>query len=149
MSRWKLVTATTASIIGLATLSGGAPAFSSAPVLVGQSDEGLGISATPIKNLYPGAVRRISVSFSNPNRFPIAVYAVRGELTSTSKRGCHAVRTNLEIRDYRGALPLTIPARGRRSGGYLEAHMPNSVAPACQSAFFTISLTGKAMKAGR
>ncbi|MEU4238000.1 hypothetical protein [Actinoplanes sp. NPDC026619] len=140
-----------ALLCGLSALSGGMPT-AQALTLTGHSGNGyqdLGISGTPVQDLHPGAVRQIQVTFTNPNTFPISVYSVRGELTATSKRGCRATRVNLEVRDYRGKLPVTVPARSRRSGGTIDTFMPNSVAQACENTAFTIKLTGKATKAGR
>jgi hypothetical protein len=140
------------TIGGLMAFTTGAPADSASDrqlVLTGHGSQDLVISGTPVRNLHPGAVRRIQVSFRNPNRFPIRVVGAKAELTGTSKRGCKARSTNLEIRKYQGTMPLLLPSRSSRSGGYIEVHMPNSVSPNCQLAVFSIRLAGAASKAGR
>jgi hypothetical protein len=144
--RWRKTAAI--AIVGLTTLTAGSPPARQL-VLTGHDEDDLIVSGTPVDNLHPGAVRRIQVSFTNPNHFPIEVVAARGELTATSKAGCRALPDNLEIRDYQGTLPLALPARTGRIGGHVEVHMPNSVSPACQNAVFSIRLTGTATRTDR
>lgn len=107
------------------------------------------ITGSSAKPLYPGAVRRIDLTFSNPYPAPIRVQAVSGKLISTSKNGCLPSPINLQVRPYRGHLPITVYPKMRRAAGYIELHMPNSVVNACQGVTFTIKFIGEATKAGR
>jgi hypothetical protein len=110
---------------------------------------GFDVTANAVKGLYPGASKRIGLTLRNPGRAPIQVYEVKGKLISTSKRGCTASQTNLEVKAYDGHLPITVLPWSRQSAGYLSLHMPNTVAEACQRASFIIRITGHATKAGR
>jgi hypothetical protein len=150
--RWRVIAAVVTAIGGIMAFANGGPA-DSAPdrqlILIGHGSQDLIVSGTAVGNLHPGAVRRIHLSFTNPNRFPIQVIAAKGEVIAASKRGCKAKPANLEIQKYRGSLPLVLPSKSHRSGGYVEVRMPNSVSPACQLAVFSIRLTGTATKASR
>jgi hypothetical protein len=107
------------------------------------------ISGSSTKPLYPGVMRRIKLTFSNPYPSAIRLDAVTGRIVSTSRRRCAPTRINLEVRKYQGQLPVTVAPKSRRSAGYVELHMPNSVANACQGATFRIAFAGEATKAAR
>jgi hypothetical protein len=107
------------------------------------------IAGTSPKGMYPGATKRIDLVFTNPHSTPLRVHAVRGRLVSTSKTACKPIAANLTVQVYRGSLPLTIPPRGRKSGGSIGLFMPNSVSDSCQGVSFVIRLSGDATKVGR
>jgi hypothetical protein len=107
------------------------------------------IRASSVRGLYPGAKRQIDLAFANSNPFPLRVASIKGELTSSSKRGCRPVPTNLIVTPYGGRLPLTIPSQGRVNAGHLDVRMPNTVVEACQRATFTVRIIGYATKASR
>lgn len=153
--RYKLAAAV-AAVLGAVTLGPGGPATGQDMVLAtvrasGPGDDGYGfhISGTAVSGLYPGATRRIDLTFANPYLTPIQVRSVTGRLVSASKRGCGPTSVNLQVLAYDGRLPTTVLPRSRKRAGHLGVHMPNSVADACQNATFMIELTGVATKVGR
>ncbi len=105
------------------------------------------ISGTPVDGLYPGAVRHIRLTFTNPYAFDLNVTSMRPELVAASKTGCEPIASNLEIQPYTGALPVRVPAEDSRQNGNIPLRMPNSVDNACQQAIFTIRLSGDAVRA--
>jgi hypothetical protein len=149
--RWYKLAAVVAVILGASTLGSGGSAYGQDLVLTTSRGTGYGfhISGTAVSGLYPGATRRIDLTFANPYLTAIEVRSVTGRLVSTSKRGCGPIPVNLQVLPYGGRLPTTVPARSRKSSGHLDVHMPNSVADACQNATFMIELTGVATKVGR
>jgi hypothetical protein len=104
------------------------------------------ISGTPVDGLYPGAVRHIKLTFTNPYGFDLHVTGMHTQLVSASKPGCQPVASNLEIQPYTGTLPVRVPAGGSKATGNVPLHMPNTVANDCQQAVFTIKLTGDAIR---
>lgn len=150
MHRWRRLAAA-AVILGATTLASGGPAAGQVLVFMTARGptHGFTISGTAVTGLYPGATRRIDLTFSNPYLTPIRVRSVAGRLISTSKRGCRSTPANLEVRGYTGRLPATVPPRSRQNAGHLDVHMPNSVSDACQNATFTVQFTGEATEAGR
>ena len=157
MRRWQILAA---AVVAIATsaLAGGAVSGTRAPgqgiVLTGghgDSQRGyqFDLKASSVRGLYPGATKHIDLTFVNSYAFALRVTSVKGELVGSSKRGCRAVSSNLKVAKYGGRLPLTIPARSRKSAGRLDIRMPNTVVNACQSATFTIRVTGIAIKATR
>jgi hypothetical protein len=107
------------------------------------------VSGTSMKDLHPGAVRRTRVTVANPYPYPIRVRSIEARVTSTSKRHCRPTATNLGVGTYRGTLPLTVPARGRKAGGEFEVWMPNTVAESCKNAKFALTFTASANRASR
>jgi hypothetical protein len=154
--RWRMLVASAVVFGGIALLNavGSASSGQNMDLTASRGSTGhetysFAITGSPAKSLYPGVTRRIDLRFANPYLTPIRVIAVNGKLISTSKRGCVPGSGNLEVRSYRGRLPITVYPRSRTSAGYIELHMPNSVANACQGASFTIRFTGEATKAAR
>jgi hypothetical protein len=105
------------------------------------------ITGTPIDGLYPGAVRTIRLTFTNPYGYDLNVTAMRVELVAASKPGCQPIATNLEIGPYSGRLPVVVPAEDSKATGNVPLRMPNTVANDCQQAVFTIKLSGDAVRA--
>jgi hypothetical protein len=115
----------------------------------GYGNYGFAIGGTSPSGLYPGAVRPIRLTFTNPQSVPLRINAVHGRLTATSKAGCAPIPANLTIGDFGGRLPITMRPHSRSSAGSISVHMPQSVADACQGAVFRILLTGDAIRVGR
>jgi hypothetical protein len=107
------------------------------------------IKASSVRGLYPGATKHIDLTIVNSYSFPLRITSVRGRLVDTSKSGCRAVASNLKVAAYGGQLPLTIPAKSRKSAGRIDVRMPNTVVDACQRATFSIRVAGSATKAAR
>ncbi|WP_433792075.1 hypothetical protein [Actinoplanes sp. CA-252034] len=107
------------------------------------------VSGTVMRDLHPGAVRRTRVTVANPYPFPIKVRSIEARVMSTSQRRCRPTPANLGVGSYRGALPLTVPAHGRRTGGDFEVRMPNTVAEACKNTTFELEFTARAGRVSR
>jgi hypothetical protein len=150
-----------ATVVGCAVALGTAAertAGVSAPEMVltmsGEGSHGSGhyafaISGKTPRDLFPGATRRIELTFANPSTAALRINRVRGRLTATSRTGCRPVASNLTIKDYHGRLPVLVRPLSRKTAGSLTIFMPRSVANACQGATFDILLTGDATKAAR
>ena len=107
------------------------------------------VRATPVEGLYPGAVRQLRLTLTNPYTFDLLVTGMHADLVGTSQPGCHPVATNLEVKPYTGDLPVDVKAEDSAEAGAVPLHMPNSVANDCQRATFTIKLSADAMRATR
>ena len=108
------------------------------------------LEGKPLKALYPGASRRLTVTVANPYRFPLNLRDVSGRLVSTSKRGCPATSASLRISDYAGRLPVTVPAGTRKTlPGSITVSMPRDATPTCSNARFTIALSSTGSRAAR
>jgi hypothetical protein len=107
------------------------------------------VQATPVDGLYPGAVRRLRLTLTNPYTFDLLVTGLRADLVGTSRPGCAPVSTNLEVQPYTGELPVGVKAEESTEAGAVPLHMPNSVVDDCQRATFTIKLSADAMRAER
>jgi hypothetical protein len=159
MNRWRATAAAATAISTITVLGAGTPSADAAGQTIilaashrnggGYGPYAFGIVASSAKSLYPGAVRRIDLTFLNPYPGPLRISAVAGALAATSKRACRPTATNLRVSAYHGALPLTVASRSRKAAGYIELRMPNSVADACQSVTFYLEFTGTASEVGR
>jgi hypothetical protein len=107
------------------------------------------VQAAPVGGLYPGAVRQLRLTLTNPYTFDLLVTGMHADLVGTSRPGCAPVPTNLEVRAYTGELPVGVKAEDSAQGGAVPLHMPNSVSDDCQRATFTIRLSADAMRASR
>jgi hypothetical protein len=107
------------------------------------------VSATPIEGLYPGADRKLKLTFTNPYTFDLQLTAIRATLESTSNPACAPIAENLEIQSYTGTLPAEIAADDSAEAGTIPLHMPNTVANDCQRAVFAIKVTADATRAAR
>lgn len=128
-------------------LSSGTSHTTSESIIIVSHDStamGFMITGTSVRDLYPGAVRRIELSIENSQSRRISIQSVEARLVSASRPGCRPISSNLELRRYRGHLPITGPPRKRIRIGSIDVHMPNSVVDECQRAVFTIRFTGKA-----
>jgi hypothetical protein len=107
------------------------------------------ISGTKARNLFPGASKKIDLTFANTSAIPLRITSVQGRLTSTSRKGCLPLSANLTISGYNGRLPVLVRPWSRKAAGSLTVFMPRSVSNACQGTTFEILLTGRASKAER
>jgi hypothetical protein len=107
------------------------------------------VQAAPVQGLYPGAVRQLRLTLTNPYTFDLLVTGMHADLVGTSRPGCDPVSTNLEVQPYTGELPVGVKAEDSAEGGVVPLHMPNSVADDCQRATFTIKRSADAMRAER
>jgi hypothetical protein len=153
--RWQIVVAAAVTVIGAASLGA---AFRSDGSIDQEMEltaaEGTApgyaftVQATPVEGLYPGAVRKLNLTLTNPYDFDLEMTAIRAGLVATSNPGCAPTATNLEVRSYTGGLPTTIGSGDSTAAGSIPLHMPNTVANDCQKAVFTIAVTADATKAG-
>jgi hypothetical protein len=160
MRRLLTATATMAGLVGLLAAFGPtrAPnADASTLSLVSQSDRRghqpdvrFTVEGTSVRGLHPGAVKAIKLKIINPYGFALRVHHLGGEVTGTSRRECVANSTNLQVRQYSGRLPFTVPARSRAVlTGSLPITMPRQASPKCADTRFTIALSGTGTKATR
>jgi hypothetical protein len=157
--RWQILVAAAAAVIGAASLAvvlrSDDPTVQEMELVASQgTTPGSGtfaftVSATPVEGLYPGAVRTLKLTFTNPYKFDLQMTAIRADLESTSNPGCAPIAENLEIQTYTGTLPAQIPADDSSEAGTIPLHMPNSVANDCQKAVFSIKVTADAAQADR
>ena len=109
------------------------------------STKGFRLSGRPVRGLYPGVTRPMTVKIKNPYAFSIKVPKVRATVAATTTvPGCAGVASNLTVKAPKGA--LVIPKRKTKSL-VLQIVMPSTVANVCQGAAFKITLSGRAKKA--
>jgi hypothetical protein len=107
------------------------------------------IEGKSVHGLYPGAVRNIELTLSNPYNVRIKVLTLRGEIVGSSKRACRPGVSTLAVRPYTGTLPLTIPAHTRKKAGSVPIFMPRNASASCEKTTFTVRLLGTATKVNR
>lgn len=107
------------------------------------------VQGKPVKRLYPGAVRNLHLHLQNPYPFELKIRSLRGEVVSSSRRRCRPGSQTIAALPYVGELPLTVPARGRKTVGHIPVTMAPNAPAACQDLTFTVQLTGTATKASR
>ncbi|GGL04725.1 hypothetical protein [Mangrovihabitans endophyticus] len=154
MHRWQTIAVAAAALVGTAGLglamlrphdpNAQPMTLSAAPAAAGRY--AFAVRAGAVDSLYPGADRRLILTFSNPYDFDLVVTGMRARVASTSKPGCAPIDTNLEVRDYIGRLPVRVDADDTREAGSIPLHMPNTVVDACQAAVFHIALTADATR---
>jgi hypothetical protein len=157
--RWQMLVAAAVAVVGAASLgyvfrSDGSTDQEMELIAAESAASGNGtfaftVQATPVEGLYPGAVRKLKLTLTNPYTFDLQMTAIRAELVATSNAGCAPVATNLEIAPYTGTLPVKVSADDSRAAGSVPLHMPNTVANDCQKAVFTIKLSADATRVGR
>ena len=155
MHRWQMLAVATTAVVGAAGLGfalnvdgstdqemelTAAPGAAASPY-------SFTVQATPVEGLYPGAVRQLRLTLTNPYTFDLLVTGMHADLVGTSRPGCDPVSTNLEVRPYTGELPVGVEAEDSAEAGTVPLHMPNSVVDDCQRATFTIRLSADAMRA--
>jgi hypothetical protein len=108
------------------------------------------LEGTPVRGLYPGAVKQMRITVDNPLGFQLSVQRLSAEVTATSRRGCPATSANLQVRDYTGTLPVTVAAAGRTElGGAIPITMPLGATEKCAGVRFTISVSGVGRRVAR
>jgi hypothetical protein len=107
------------------------------------------VSGTDVRDLHPGAARRVRVTVTNPYSFPIKVHRVEARLAQTSQRRCKPIAANLTVGSYRGGLPVIVTAHKRTVAGEFEVRMPNTVAEACKNVKFELEFTARAGRVSR
>ncbi len=108
------------------------------------------LEGKPVRNLYPGAVRQMRITVLNPLGYRLRLQQVTGKVTSSSRRGCPATPSSLEIRTFTGRLPVMLPARGRTTlDGALPVAMPSGTTEKCAGARFTIAISAVGVRVDR
>jgi hypothetical protein len=108
------------------------------------------LEGRPVHGLYPGVTKQISLKVSNPLGYKLRLTEVTGKVTSTSRRGCPATTSNLQVKKYTGVLPLTIRPHDRLSlAGTIPIVMPSGASRNCAGSHFTIALSGLAYRVDR
>ena len=155
MHRWQTAAVAATAVAGAAALGVALRLNSSADQELelvaanGNAGYTFTVRATPVEDLYPGAVRRLRLTLTNPYAFDLQITGVHAEVVSTSRPGCAPVAANLEVRPYTGSFPVRVGAQDSEQGGAVPLHMPNSVANDCQRATFSIVLHADASRAER
>jgi hypothetical protein len=155
--RWQMLAAVAAAIVGAASLGFAFHADGSTDQemeLVASQGTASGtlaftVQATPVEGLYPGAVRKLKLTMTNPYDFDLNVVGLQADLVTTSNPGCEPIATNLEVQAYTGTFPVRVAADDSEDVGSVPLHMPNTVANECQKAVFTIKLSADATRVDR
>jgi hypothetical protein len=127
-----------------AVLAGRAPAGWQAAGTSSRDSGAVRITSNRIRDLYPGAKKKLVLTLHNRSRHIVVVRRVRVREIRTSRRGCAASRRNLRIRQPRAGA-FRIPARSSRRVTALLA-MPNTVANACERAVFSLRYTTETIR---
>jgi hypothetical protein len=159
--RWRTMLAAAVAATGLAAV-----AVSSAPSAPTDSSEGMVVAAATaatakanqpfgitvrgkmVKGLYPGAVKEMRLTLTNPYNFDLSVTELHGVVYASSKKTCKPGPATVMTQPYRGALPLVLPKHGKKAFGYLPVAMADNASMSCQKTYFKIRLVGTATKAG-
>lgn len=105
------------------------------------------LEGKPVKGLHPGATRQMRITVMNPLGYRLSLQRLTGKVTSSSRRGCPANDTSLQVKDYNGVLPATIAARGRTTlTGTFPVSMPIGATEKCAGARFRISMSGVGLR---
>ena len=114
----------------------------------GKDPEGMfALSAADRTGFYPGMVRDMTVTLTNPFPFDIEIDHLWASVDSTSSRHCAASPANLRVGLYQGVLPIRLGANAAQDAGSVPVTMPSTVDQACAGVHFAISLHGTAGKA--
>lgn len=105
------------------------------------------LSARPVRDLYPSAVRPLNLTVVNPYPFDLRITALRGAVVGTTDSRCRP--GNVVVGPYTGDLPLLVGARRRIDAGTLPVHMRPTADQACAGVTFRVQLTGTARRVGR
>jgi hypothetical protein len=104
------------------------------------------------RGLFPGAVKPLRLSVTNPYNFDIKVTALTVTLTakaSTDKAGCANTAQNLQPGTYTGPSFVVPDHRTVAAPADIPITMPRTVAAACQDAAFPLSYGGTATKVNK
>lgn len=102
-----------------------------------------------VSGLFPGAVKPLRLSVTNPYSFDIKVTALTVTLTAkagTGKAGCANTTQNLQPGTYTGPSFVVKDHRTVAAPADIPITMPRTAAAACQGAAFPLSYGGTATK---
>ncbi len=105
-----------------------------------------------VSGLFPGAVKPLRLSVTNPYNFDIKVTALTVTLTakgSTGKAGCANTTQNLQPGTYTGPSFVVPDHRTVAAPADIPITMPKTAAAACQGAAFALSYGGTATKVNK
>ena len=149
-----LVSVAAASAVGVAFASWTSGGLGSASATSTTSKESVISAATFAADLFPGALKSVTVSISNPNDYPVVVTQI-SEGSSAAVNGCAAgsvFSTGLGTATSSDALAqdagagTTIAANG--SGTYrLQTRMIGDATNACKAQTFSLALTARVQSA--
>jgi len=113
----------------------------------GNCVKSFGVSVGQSQTLYPGLVRTLPVTYSNPNSFDILVTTYRVSVTVPSSQSSACPASSLQVPS--GTVSLNPPLTAPRNGSVattipikLSANAPDG----CQSVTFTITVNASAVK---
>lgn len=149
-----LVSAAAASAVGVAFASWTSGGQGSASATSTTSKESVIAAGTFAADLYPGALKSVTVTVSNPNDYPVVVTQI-SDGSSAAVNGCAAgsvFSTGLGSDTSSVALAqdagagTSIPANG--SGVYrIQTRMIGDAANACKAQTFSLALTARVQSA--
>jgi hypothetical protein len=105
-----------------------------------------------VSGLFPGSVKPLRLSVTNPYNFDIKVTALTVTLTangSTGRAGCANTTQNLQPGTYTGPSFVVPDHRTVAAPADIAITMPRTAAAACQGAAFALSYGGTATKANK
>ncbi|GAA0802935.1 hypothetical protein [Spirilliplanes yamanashiensis] len=158
MKRWHSLVAAAAVVgVAVAGASGGPQEPDDDTIMVttargtttGYGPFAFTVAGSSIKGLYPGVVKDMTVTLTNPYDFDIAVQSMHGAVVASSNPRCKPGPATLTTRPFTGKLPLIVKAGARQRVGAVPVAMPKGASAKCQKTTFTIQLTGTAKKAAR
>jgi hypothetical protein len=149
-----LVSVAAATALGVAFASWTSGGLGSASAGSTTSQESVITAGTFAADLYPGALKSVTVDISNPNDYPVVVTQI-SEGSSAAVNGCAAgsvSSTGLGTDTSSDALAqdadagTTIPANG--SGIYrIQTRMVGDASNACKAQTFSLALTARVQSA--
>lgn len=149
-----LVSVAAASAVGVAFASWTSGGLGSASATSTTSKDSVIAAGTFAADLYPGALKSVTVSISNPNDYPVVVTQI-SEGSSAAVNGCAAGSvfsaglgsdtSSVALAQDAGA-GTSIPANG--SGVYrIQTRMIGDATNACKAQTFSLALTARVQSA--
>jgi hypothetical protein len=149
-----LVSVAAASAVGVAFASWTSGGLGSAAATSTTSEESVISAGTFAADLYPGALKSVTVNISNPNDYPVVVTQI-SDGASAAVNGCAAgsvfstglgTATSSDPLAQDAGAGTTIPANG--SGVYrLQTRMIGDATNACKAQTFSLALTARVQSA--
>jgi hypothetical protein len=104
----------------------------------------IAVKGVAVQGLYPGAVKSLTVTVTNPQAFRIKVAALKTTVAAATGRvGCAGSPQNLAVAVPKGTVKLA----GKKTHRYvIKVTMPKTVANACQGAKFKITIKVRATR---
>jgi hypothetical protein len=104
----------------------------------------MSVKGVAVTGLYPGAVKSLTVTVTNPQTFKIKVAALKTTVAAgTGRAGCTGGGLNLVVTVPKGTVKLAPKKKHKYA---LKVTMPKTVANACQGAKFKITITVRAAR---